>query len=262
MSQMERVFSIDRLLRRRTPPTKADLLRQLAVSAATLKRDLEFMRSRLHAPIIWDRTSGGYRYQNPVGSQREFQVPGLWFSAEEIHALLLVRELLSQLQPGFLAEQLEPLGRRLGDLVEASGIGSERIVVHPTPLRPVNQEVFDRVAAATINRKRIGIVYFGRHRNEESDRIISPQCLIYYRGTWYLDAWCHTREDWRRFALDCVQAVRTMTTPALDRQLRFGFKTYGIYAGNSARIATLHFDVQESIRYVVSGQGEPMEVYT
>lgn len=258
MSQMERVCLIDRLLRRRLPPPKAELLRKLSVSRSTLKRDLEFMRERLHAPIIWDRARSGYRYEEPAKGEVPFQVPGLWFSTEEIHALLLVRELLGQLQPGYLSDQLEPLERRLNDLVEASGFSSERIVVHPTPLRPVNPEVFDQVAVATINRKRIGINYFGRHRNEESERMISPQSVIYYRGTWYLDAWCHTREDWRRFALDSIRAVRTMKTAAIDRPLHPQFNAYGIYAGHATRIATLHFDPEAS-RWVADEEWHPQQ---
>jgi len=207
-------------------PELTSALNELAVSPATLKRDLEFMRDRLHAPIIWDRSCRGYRYEEPGGGQTEFQVPGLWFSPEEIHALLLVQELLSQLQPGFLTEQLEPLSRRLHHLVAASRISSDRIVVRPTPLRPVNTEVFGRVAVATIQRLRLGITYFGRHRNEESERIISPQRLIYYRGAWYLDAWCHTRNDWRRFALDSIRAVHPMTAAAEGRRQRsFGIQS-------------------------------------
>ena len=49
-------------------------------------------------------------------------------------------------------------------------------------MRPGRHE-FECVATATIKRQRIEFTYFGRHRNEESERIVSPQCLIYYRGT-------------------------------------------------------------------------------
>src|ERR1700722_10276558 len=191
MSLMERVFSINQMLRRRRLPTKADLLRRLSVSPATLKRDLDFMRDRLGAPIVWDRARRGYRYEESTEGQTDFQIPGLWFSPEEIRALMLMRGLLSQLQPGYLAEQLEPLGRRLHHLAEASGVSSERFVFRPVPRRPVNPQCFERVAGATIDRRRLSITYFGRNRNQESTRIISPQRLVSYRGAWYVDAWCH-----------------------------------------------------------------------
>jgi proteasome accessory factor C len=261
MSQMERVVSIDRLLRRRSPPGKAELLRSLEVSHATLKRDLAYMKDRLCAPIIWDRTRRGYCYKEPERGQTEFQIPGLWLSPDEIQALLFVRALLGQLQPGYLTDQLEPLGRRLHHLAAESRITSERIVVHPTPLRPVNSEVFGAVAGATIKRQRLGITYFGRHRNEESERIISPQRLIYYRGAWYLDAWCHTKNDWRRFSLDSIRSVRTTTTPAIERKFQSRFDAYGIYAGPATRTATLHFDAQAS-RWVADEEWHPQQSRT
>jgi len=261
MSQMERVCLIDRLMRRRSPPPKAELLRQLAVSRSTLKRDLTYMRDRLKAPIVWDRSYGGYRYEEPEKGQPGFQVPGLWFSAEEIHALRLVPDLLSQLQPGYLADQLEPLGRRLDQLARAAQLGSNRFVVRAAPLRPVNPECFGLVASAVIRRQRLGITYLGRNRNEESERTISPQRLIYYRGTWYVDAWCHSREDERRFSLDAILTARAMTTLAVDQSTQPLFEAYGIYAGHGERTAILHFDTEAS-RWVGDEEWHPRQTRT
>ena len=39
---------------------------QLEVSLATFKRDIEFMRSRHHAPIAWDREHNGYCFTKPL----------------------------------------------------------------------------------------------------------------------------------------------------------------------------------------------------
>jgi predicted DNA-binding transcriptional regulator YafY len=112
MSQFERVYKIDRLLRSRIAPNKQKLLTVLEVSEPTLKRDLEYMRSRLGAPIAWNRQTGGYSYAT---DQPEFTVPGLWFSSDEIHALLLIIHIVDQIQPSFLADQMKPLSRgRIG----------------------------------------------------------------------------------------------------------------------------------------------------
>ena len=40
-------------------------LDSLEVSRATVKRDLEYLRNRMNAPIEWDRESGGYRLAPP-----------------------------------------------------------------------------------------------------------------------------------------------------------------------------------------------------
>jgi hypothetical protein len=55
MDRTERFYKIDKMLAERKRVTFSELLESLSVSAATLKRDLEYMRNRLNAPIIWDR---------------------------------------------------------------------------------------------------------------------------------------------------------------------------------------------------------------
>lgn len=41
------------------------LARQLELSARTIKRDIEHLRDRHGAPILWDATARGYRYAAP-----------------------------------------------------------------------------------------------------------------------------------------------------------------------------------------------------
>ena len=51
MSINERIYKIDHLLHDRRSITLQELLDKLEVSKATLKRDLAYMRDRLHAPL-------------------------------------------------------------------------------------------------------------------------------------------------------------------------------------------------------------------
>jgi predicted DNA-binding transcriptional regulator YafY len=44
---------------------------------------------------------------------------------------------------------------------------------------------------------------------------VSPQRLVHYRNTWYLDAWCHRVDALRRFALDAIEEAQV-----LDRKAR------------------------------------------
>jgi predicted DNA-binding transcriptional regulator YafY len=54
MDRSERFHKIDRLLKHRAIVPMQLLLEELEVSYATVKRDIEYMRDRLHAPIEWD----------------------------------------------------------------------------------------------------------------------------------------------------------------------------------------------------------------
>ena len=65
MDRSERFYKIDHLIRERGVVPVSDFLRELEVSLATFKRDIEYMRSRHYAPITWDRDKGGYRFEQP-----------------------------------------------------------------------------------------------------------------------------------------------------------------------------------------------------
>ena len=119
MSGMERIYQIDQILAGRKFVPRKELQERLGVSWATLKRDLAYLKDRLNAPIIFDRDLGGYRFETQA--QRpgpQYELPGLWFSAEEIHALLTMQHLLSNLDTGgLLGPQIKPLLARLAGLL-------------------------------------------------------------------------------------------------------------------------------------------------
>ena len=87
--------------------------------------------------------------------------------------------------------------------------------------------------------------YLTRGRGEVSERDVSPQRLVHYRNTWYLDAWCHRATALRRFALDAIEEARAgRTRPTRCRWPGAGEMDagYGIYAGGRRRWATLRFE--------------------
>ena len=53
MDRTERFYKIEMLIRNRGCVSFAALLEELGVSPATLKRDLEYLRSRMNAPIAY-----------------------------------------------------------------------------------------------------------------------------------------------------------------------------------------------------------------
>ena len=87
MDRTERFHLIDQMLCNRRVVSRAQFLDALEVSPATFKRDLEYLRDRLAAPIVWDHEQRGYCYQQGEGG-KQFQLPGLWFNTSEIQALL------------------------------------------------------------------------------------------------------------------------------------------------------------------------------
>jgi predicted DNA-binding transcriptional regulator YafY len=129
--------------------------------------------------------------------------------------------------------------------------------VHAAPQRPIEPEHFQAICDATLRRKKLRMRYYSRSRGAESDRVVSPQRVIYYRGNWYLDAWCHEKEATRRFAIDAVRLVSVLEEPAKD-VAAVGDQGYGIFSGPAENIAVLHFDAVAA-RWVAEEEWHPQQ---
>ena len=89
-----------------------------------------------------------------------------------------------------------------------------RVKVIGTARRRVPSRHFELLGSALMQRRRVWLRYYKRSDRSESVREVSPQRLLNYRNTWYLDAWCHASDGLRRFALDAVREARTLETRA------------------------------------------------
>jgi predicted DNA-binding transcriptional regulator YafY len=257
MNQTERYYRIDQLVRERGPISREDLMAALEVSRATITRDLNYMRDRLHAPIVHDREAGGYRFEQ-AGIGPQYELPGLWFNDQEILALLTMHRMLEDLDTGsLLGPRVQPMIARLRSLLGSTGGDADevmrRVRVRPAQNRPVPPRRFEPIGNALVNRRRLEIEYYTRSRDARSLREISPQRLTHYRNAWYLDAWCHTTESMRVFALDAIEAVRLLDAQAReiapDALEHEGEDGYGIYRSGELREAILRFS-PEAARWV------------
>lgn len=258
MSQLERLYRIEQMLLNSAPVSTQRLLETLEISPATLKRDMAYLRDRLHVPLVFDRYLGGYILEQPRQGER-YAMPGLWFTAQEVQALLTMHKLLSDLDTsGLLGPHIEPLLQRIRTLL-GSEIGRVDRVLNRISLqvagqhRNVNPEVFERVSSALLLGKRLKMQYRSRYSNTTEERMVSPQRLTYYKDNWYLAVYCHAREALRVFSLDGMSDLVMQEEPAvelssdaLDKALNRG---YGIFSGGELELAVLEFSV-ESARWV------------
>lgn len=262
MDRTERFYRIQRLLRGGRVITIDTFLDDLEVSRATFKRDMEYLRSRMQVPIVWDREAGGYRLE----ADDTDELPGLWFSAAEAHALLTMHHLLEQLDPGMLDPHLSPLSARLEKLLGSRGHAVDevrrRIRVLHAARRRVDLSQFEALAQGLLERRRLAIRHFNRATGESHPREVSPQRLVFYRDNWYLDAWCHLRHGLRSFAVDAIESATLLETPAdtvdeasLERELSSG---YGIFSGGDVRWATLRFTPARA-RWVAAEEWHPAQ---
>lgn len=268
MDRTERFHKITMLLNERRVVPVTAFLDELEVSLATFKRDLEYLRDRLAAPIVWDRDAGGYRFEQGE-SETVFELPGLWFSASEIHALLTMEGLLESLGAGLLTPHVQPLLSRLRALLERDDIPSDevqrRIRVLRSGGRSYEPRHFAPIATAVLKRRRMVVDHHHRQRSETLRREVSPQRLTYYRENWYLDAWCHLRNELRSFALDAIEGVwlgNEAAQEVAERELHAVLDAgYGIFSGRELEWAELRFD-PERARWVSRECWHPDQVGT
>lgn len=254
MSEIVRLYRYRSLLGSMRAVPADQLMDVLEISSATLKRDIAKLRDQLHVPIEFDRELGGYKLDP---KRVEDELPGLWFSQGEILALVTIQQLLEQLQPGLLGTKLRPLRDRLTQLMDKHGLATQdvakRIRIVSAGKRIVVAKCFEAIAAATMSRKRLKIWHFNRQNGITSEREVSPQRLVHYRDNWYMDAWCHMRDDLRNFSLDAVTKVEVLEGAAkdladkrIDEAVSAG---YGIFNGAPQGWATLRF-TPERARWV------------
>jgi len=231
-----------------------DFLDELEISKATFKRDLEYLRDRMNASIVFDRAEGGYRFDKPNAGEK-IELPGLWFSEKEATALVLMQHLLDNLdQGGLISSHIDPLVEIIDGILGQSEVSAKelrkRIKVFGMSARKNSLENFEEVGNALLKRQRLQIEYYSKGTNETTNREVSPQRLIFYRDNWYLDAYCHMRKGLRSFAIDGIrQAVllNKKTEEISEKELHENFaESYGIFSGKATQRAKLRFSPERA----------------
>ncbi|MBN7134863.1 transcriptional regulator [Lysobacter enzymogenes] len=250
MERIERIHALHRILTAaRYPVTVQRLQEDLECSRATVYRDLAYLRDYLMAPVVGNGEAG-FRYDTSEGDR--FELPGLWLSSEELHALLAAQQLLMRSGGGVLSNALAPLQQRIEKLLDEHAGGRrlpvERVRVIPHRTRRQDETAFRAVATAVLDRKRLTFEYRARSTDERTRRSVSPQRLTHYRENWYLDAWDHERDALRSFSVDRIsaakvgeEAARDVADDELDQHLA---SSYGIFSGAPKGWATILFSAK------------------
>ncbi len=263
MSKVERLYHLHNILnQRRTPISRQDLMERLECSQATLYRLVGELRDFLGAPIEQNEETRGFYYDRSY--EQPFELPGIWISPGELQALLTARQVLGNVQPGLLEGELESLQGRITSLLQQKGVepemGDSRIHIQHVAGRAVPARMFQDVLAALFQRQRLKIRYHGRRRDEESERVVSPQRLTQYRNSWYLDAWCHQAEGLRSFALERIREQNLLAEEAREvsqEELVGHFdQSYGIFSGPAESLAELRF-TPEMARWIAEENWHP-----
>ncbi len=250
MDRFDKIYRLHGLFSNRHTPVSLEKIREhLECSKATATRTIEILRDHLNAPLDYYREFNGYQY-NHQSSNTPYELPGLWFSSEELHGLLICQQILQSISPGILSEQIESLQQRINKMLSKENspqpVIADKIHFPTVGRRLKDDQHFKRIATALFSNKQLSIKYKARGQSSAPNkRTISAHKIIYYRDNWYLAAHCHFRKELRIFSIDCVHSAESLRQTALivDTQKLQSFlhSAYGIFTGKAEFLAVLEF---------------------
>jgi predicted DNA-binding transcriptional regulator YafY len=258
MEQIERIIRLHNLLSISRRPIAISVLQEkLECSKKTVRRNIDFLRDRLGAPLEYNQQQNGWYYRSKEAAL--YELPGLWLNEQEIHALLTIQQLLSSLDPDLLHDEIAPFTTRIRELLEkTTGLDTEEDISHYIKLLSVGKRKrqykhFQEITSATLNQHQIHIRYHARGKNQHSERTLSPIQLLHYKENWYLSAWCHGKKAMRVFSLDKIDRLELLaekTHSITDEALEdFTSASFGIFSGIASEQAILEFS-EEASRWV------------
>lgn len=225
MSQIERLYWIDRQIRDGHHPDADDVCQQFGVSRRTAYADRRHLTDHLGAPIVNDRRRGGWTYTDST-----YMLPFLALSERESdtlrRSLLAAREYLAPPDAGpvsALAQRLQPfLPPLTGTAAESMG-GAIRLDagVGAAPA------LLDACRLGIGERRRLRLLYYSAHRDAEGERVVQPYHLHHWRGEPYLIAWCEWRQAFRDFFLGRIREWTLLpSADAFARDQAFDVEAY------------------------------------
>jgi predicted DNA-binding transcriptional regulator YafY len=227
-------------------PNARKLAEEFELSGKQGQREIEFMRDRLCAPLVYDSGRRGYKYEDDG-----YELPPIWYKEDELLALCLALRLASTLPDLKLKDSLHELldkfltFRSLDPHVSLAEI-KEKVSVKNVEYYRVDEMVFHKVVDSLFRNETLRICYYTPHKDETTDRIIRPLHLLCYMGSWHLIAFCTLKGELRDFALSRIRAIETLSrTIKLPKRLAsvkdYINKNFGLMSGGKSIEVCLKF---------------------
>jgi predicted DNA-binding transcriptional regulator YafY len=185
-------------------------------NARTVRRDLEALEA-VGFPILVEKHNGQTRWRLMPGFA---SVPALGFSATELMALLLSRNLLKPLDGTEIAESLNSaLGKaatalppqaheyvRSMEQMFSVGLGPHKSYAR-------HRATIDLISQAIDKRRTVQMRYFSASRSHTGRRESDPYFLRFVGGGLYLIGYCHLRSEVRMFAVERIRSIALTDHP-------------------------------------------------
>ena len=124
---LERLVALDRAIRAGAYPNSVTFAGLIEVDPRTVQRDVEFLRDRFRAPLVFDRGRNGYTYSDPT-----FRLSFMELGEEELIALFLAQGALKQYAGTPYAGNLASACRKIAAGITAQSVYDGKRVIGST----------------------------------------------------------------------------------------------------------------------------------
>lgn len=228
MSLLERLFYFHQEILKEKYPNSTSITEQFEVSLATSRRDINYLRDRLLAPLAFDQKKNGFYYL-----EEGFQLP-FSDSPRIVFLLAMLNKLAGEAGLGRLKE-VKQLEHRLAGMITTDYKKIiEALHCRWIEVETIDHRVFETIIEAVVKRCLL-LLHYKSVGREEIERTVAPLTIINYQGKWYLHGYCQTRQAIRLFHLSRVAAA-VLT----DKQIPPGIsgdrnnleQSFGIFQGS------------------------------
>ncbi|KJS29927.1 MAG: hypothetical protein VR64_18190 [Desulfatitalea sp. BRH_c12] len=242
--QLERLIWLHQQIKAQRYPNAVRLAERFEISEKTAQRDINCLRDRFCAPMLFDRRRNGYFYKDTF-----YELPYLPASQQEVLCLLLARRMLDRSAGGYIGRELDRLTEKVFATECIPGFTPEIVQsafsAAWSGYTPSQEENFRLVAGALIHRRPIRFDYQSPTAAQITVRVVEPHHLQHYMGSWVLTAFCRNRNDWRKFYLARMsnpQVIEPAFTPRPESDWRPLLESaFGLFQGEDTIEVVLRF---------------------
>ena len=262
-TQFYRWLLIDEMIAAGRYPNAQSMSVEIEVSSRTIKRDIEYFRDMIGAPIAYDRARRGYYY-----TEANYRLPLLLMQESEIFSIFLAEKVLAQYRNTPLYQSLKTVFEKLtGYLPDTVSIPTnmlqDNFSMFTEPAPELDQAVWQAVFNALRDSLTLSFDYRNPGRSEAIRRNVDPYHVVCYRGEWYLIGFCHYGKAERIYALsrmrNAVATASSFSRPATFNAEEYFGNHFGIFRGEEEYQVQLHFCV-EAAPYVLERKWHHTEV--
>ena len=207
MNRIDRLVAILIYMQGRRVTRAEDIAEEFATSIRTVYRDIAAL-AEAGVPIVGEAGVG-------YSIMRGYHLPPVHFTTEEATALITAGMLMDRFADSSLMSSMDSALAKIRAVLPPDHQDHvarlERSMSLPSTVRQSQSANLFVIQKALADRTVLRIAYRGAGAAEASRREIEPLGLTYYADRWHLIAWCRSRQDYRDFRTDRIQAISSFS---------------------------------------------------